>query len=492
MSVFRNTLLDVVKSVTPIMLIVYFVHFFIVKMPTVLVQRFTLGSFVIILGLGLFLFGVDLSITEIGKYMGTFSGKRKTILGVLFTGLFFGFIIAAAEPDVLILAGEIAGVSGGSLSSLVVIVAIALGVGTLIGLGFVRIIKGFPAHLFFGLFYGFYLILLIFVPESFQAIAYDASGASTGAITSPFFLALALGIASLKGSVSGEEDSFGMVGIASMGPILCMLLLSFFIKLDISGAPAPSMASGGTVLGPFIGGLLPTAKEAATAMLPLIIVFGVLNASSFKIAGKELKRIVLGLIYSFLGLIGFLLGVTSGFMDLGASLGENLAQLPNGTYMLPIIGLILGLVIVLAEPSVFILANSIEQVTAGSIQRKFILVALCLGVGFAVAISMIRVQVPALRFWMIIAPGFILTIILSFFVDPIFVGISYDAGGVASGPMTATFIVAVLQGAARIIPTADPMLDGFGVLATVAMMPIFSVMLLGFIYKMSRDRGLEV
>lgn len=482
---------EVSKSVTPIMLIVFFLSLLVIDIPAVSMGRFVVGSLVVILGLGIFLWGIDLSVSNFGQHMGEYAASRDHIIKIVLAGLIFGFIITVAEPNVAILAGQISSVAGGAISSTAVLLAVAAGVGLLIGLGIARIVKGFPMHIFFAVFYGLYLVLLLVVPESFHAFAFDASGASTGAITTPFFLALALGAAKLKGSDEGEADSFGMVGTASMGPILALMLVSFFIDVNPDALASEAFIVEGGVFDPLINLFVPTIIDSIMSLVPIVIVFFILNSLVFKINKRELRRIIVGLIYTFVGLDLFLLGVSAGFMDMGTILGIELAGHWISKLLLPVVGFILGAVIVLAEPSVSVLGNQIQDVTGGSIKKETIEKALMIGVGIAVAISMVRVMVPGFRFWMIVVPVFIAIILLSFRVVPIFVGIAYDSGGVASGPMSATFLVAMMQGAATAVPTANPVLDGFGALATIAMVPILCVMLVGYIYtkKVKANEG---
>lgn len=473
---------DVSKAVIPIMLIVFLLAVFFIDVPVVALARFVLGALIVILGLGIFLWGIDLSISNFGQYMGEFAASRNNIFKIILVAFIFGFIITVAEPNVAILADQISAVAGGGISSTLVLLAVSAGVGLLVGLGVGRIVKGHPMNKFFASFYGLYVIMLLFVPESFHAFAFDASGASTGAITTPFFLALALGAAKLKGSDEGEADSFGMVGTASMGPILALMVLSFFIDVDPNSLSSQPLVVDGGIFDPVVKLFIPTILDSILSLVPIVIVFFILNALVFKIKKRELRRISVGLIYTFVGLDLFLLGVGSGFMDMGTVLGMELAGHSLANLLLPAVGFILGAVIVLAEPSVSVLGNQIQDVTGGSIKKETIEKALMVGVGVAVAASMVRVLIPGFRFWMVVAPVFISIIILSFKVVPIFVGIAYDGGGVASGPMSATFLVAMMQGAATAVPTANPVLDGFGALATIAMVPILCVMLVGYIY----------
>lgn len=484
-----KTFKEVAGSVIPIVLIVYLINIFFARIGMPMLIRFTLGSALIIIGLGIFLWGTELAITEIGTLMGNLVAHQKPV-GVFLMGFFLGFIITVAEPDLMILANQVSGVLGGAIGSLIIVLVVSLGVGLLVGLGFLRILYDKPIHLFFAFFYIILFASFAFVPEAYQAIAFDSSGATTGAMTTPFLLALGLGVSKLKGSVEGEKDSFGLVGIASIGPVLSIVLMSFFVKLNFNAVEAAKHTSQSGIINPFIVNFLPTLKDALIALVPLLLIFIVTNKIKFKLDKRALRKIIFGLIYTLIGLVIFLLGVNSGFMDVASIIGQQLASHQN-RLLLPSVGFLVGLVVVMAEPAVYVLSNQVEEVTAGSIKRKVIMVALCIGVASAVALSMLRIMVPALRLWMIIIPGFLVAIILSFKVKPLFVGIAYDSGGVASGPMTATFILAMAQGAASVIPTADVMMDGFGVISAVAMTPVLSIMILGMLYELKTRGGIK-
>lgn len=395
--------------------------------------------------------------------MGDFLGRFDKIIKVVFFGVFIGFIISMAEPDLLILANQVTYAIG--LSPWTIVAIISLGVGILISIGLYRIFKEISISKLMWIIYSFIFVLMIFTNETGHAIAFDASGATTGAMTTPFIIALGLGVANLKGDYS-EDNSFGLVGIASAGPILAGLLMSLSVgdtALEIeAGAHTSALASG--------------FKNASFAIIPIAIVFFVMNFKYFKLAKGELTEILFGLAYTYLGLIIFLTSVEAGFMELARVLGEGL----QGSKFLPLIGFVMGLVVVLAEPAVAVLAEQVEDVTGGSIPRKSILTALSIGVATAVMLAVIRISTASFALWMIIVPGFLISLLISLKVPQIFVGIAFDSGGVASGPMTATFILAFCQG------VAGNVADGFGVISFVAMMPVLTIMVLGYLYKKGR------
>ena len=423
-------------------------------------MNFFLGCIGVIFGLAVFLTGVEISISSIGSMMGEFLGRFKSIIAVIIFGIFIGFIISVAEPDLLILANEITSTVG--LSPQIIVMIISLGVGILISVGLFRIFKEIKISNLMLIIYSVIFILMIFAEDIGHAIAFDASGATTGAMTTPFIISLGLGVASLKGDLS-EDDSFGLVGIASTGPVLAGLLMSMSIGqsgVEVIEASHRSALFTGVI-------------NASFAIVPITLIFFLMNYLIFKIDKDSLKEITIGLVYTYLGLIIFLTSVEGGFMELARVMGEGLRD----SKLLPLIGFILGLLVVLAEPAVAVLAEQVEDVTGGSIPRKLILRALSLGVAFAVMLAIFRIKIEGFALWMVIVPGFFISLILARRVPQIFVGIAFDSGGVASGPMTATFILAFCQGVAGNIA------DGFGVISFVAMMPVITIMILGTIFK---------
>lgn len=392
--------------------------------------------------------------------MGECLGRFKSIIAVIIFGIFIGFVISVAEPDLLILANEITSTVG--LAPQVIVMIISLGVGILISVGLFRIFKEIRISNLMLIIYSVIFALMIFAEDIGHAIAFDASGATTGAMTTPFIISLGLGVTSLKGDLS-EDDSFGLVGIASTGPVLAGLLMS--MSIDQSGAEVIEKAHESILLTGII--------NATFAIVPITIVFFLMNMLVFKIDKETLKEISLGLVYTYLGLIIFLISVEGGFMELARVMGVGLRD----SKFLPLIGFVLGLLVVLAEPAVAVLAEQVEDVTGGSIPRKLILRALSLGVAFAVMLAILRIKIEGFALWMVIVPGFLISLILARRVPQIFFGIAFDSGGVASGPMTATFILAFCQGVAGNIA------DGFGVISFVAIMPVITIMILGSIFK---------
>lgn len=482
---------EVIKTLLPVVVLVLLLCLTIVDVENDLFIRFLLGSLMLLAGLSIFLLGIELSMNAIGHYMSKEIATSRTLIKILVMGFLLGFLITIAEPDLLILGSQIEKASGGSMLSSVIVYVVSAGVGLTVALGVLRLLRGKPPfNLFMAMVYGFILLLALFVAEEFLAISIDASGATTGALTTPFTLALTLGLAQVKGGKQAEANSFGLVGVMSAGPIWAIMLMSIITgQRHIQGHPNAFEPAVG-VLGPILATLGPVARESLVALLPITVLFFLFNFAKFKIAFRELGKIIAGLLLTLGGLILFLTGVNSGFMEMGRIIGLQVAAFNQ--YFLIVVGFFLGMIVVLMEPAVHVLGAQIEEVTAGHIPLRLIRITLSLGVATAIALSMVRIVVPTVHLWYFLLPGFALAILFSFYSDPVFVGIAFDAGGVASGPMTATFVLAFAQGAATMIPTADVFADGFGVIAMVAMAPVFSLNLLGIIFKRKESRYAEI
>lgn len=480
---------EVLYSVLPITAIVLILNFTLTPIETPLIIRFLIGAALIIIGLTTFLVGVDIGITPIGNSLGASIAKVNKLWVVAVAGLFLGFLISVAEPDLHILAGQVDAVTSGLIAKGSIVVIVSVGIAVMIALGLMRIVYNFPLYILLSILYIIIFFIALFTSPEFLAISFDASGATTGALTVPFILALAMGVSKLKkDSKSSEKDSFGLVAIASTGPIISVMVMSIISKSDkITGSLAQEIKST-SIWGPFISKLPVIAGEVVLALLPIVVTFVLFQKISFKLSKKTVRRIFVGILFTFLGLVLFLVGVNAGFMDVGSAVGYSIASLDNKIYVV-LLGFILGLVTILAEPAVNVLTHQIEDVTSGYVRRKAVLVTLCIGVGAAVAFSMIRILIPELQLWQFLLPGYFVSLAMSFFVPKLFVGIGFDSGGVASGPMTATFILAYAQGVAEAIEGASVLVDGFGMIAMVAMTPIIAIQILGFIFKLNSKKG---
>lgn len=487
MSKFKESLF----SVLPIVVIVLLLNFTITPLETSQLFRFLIGAVSIIIGLAVFLLGVEVGIDPIGHHMGAAMTKSNKLWIVAAAGLILGFFISVAEPDLHVLAGQVDMVTAGAITKVSIVVVVSLGIAVLLALGLMRILYSVPLNKVLTGIYAIIFILALFTSQEFMAISFDASGATTGALTVPFILALSLGISALKkDSKASEKDSFGLVAIVSGGAIISVMLMSIIMGFNkVSGSLTVDMTVTDSVMAPFFKKLPTIAFEVFLALLPILVLFIIFQKRTFKLSRHQRIRILMGLLYSFSGLTLLLTGVNAGFMQIGIVVGYKVALMDNIPLLVGV-GLVLGCVTILAEPAVYVLTDQIETVTSGYIKRKTVLGALTIGVGAAVALSMLRISIPELRLWHYLLPGYVIAIALTYLVPKLFVGIAFDSGGVASGPMTATFILAFAQGAAEAITGADVMIDGFGIIAMVAMTPLIALQILGLIYQYkSRKKG---
>lgn len=482
MSLIKEKFTEVSRSLLPVMALVLLLAFTIVRPGSEMIWRFLIGSLLLLVGLAIFLLGVDLGMSPIGDHMAVEVATSKSPIKVGVIGFLLGFLVTVAEPDLLILGHQVEAASGGAIGALAMVYIVSAGVGLLIMFGTFRLLRSRSYPAFMGLAYAGIFVLSLFVSEEFLAISFDSSGATTGALTTPFILALSAGLSRIKGGKTAEEDAFGMVGVMSAGPMYALMLMSILTgQRNIQGEAAEFALQGGGVFGPLLTYLPKEFIGSFMALLPLTAFFFLLNFMHFKAPRRELSRIIKGLVYTLIGLTLFLAGVYSGFLDMGQLIGRSVAS--EHLWLLPIVGFFIGMIVVLVEPAVIVLGQQIEETTGGRIPGKIIKITLSIGVALAVMLSMLRIMIPELKLWHFLLPGFLIGVILSFRSDPVFVGIAYDAGGVASGPMTATFVLAFAQGAAAMVPGANVLVDGFGVIAMVAMAPVLSLMIVGAVFQ---------
>ena len=491
MNLLKDKLKENIFSVIPITLIVVVLHLTLVPLSSAQFIRFLIGSIMIIIGLSFFLIGVDLGVTPLGAHTGTTLTKTNKLWIVLMAALILGFFISIAEPGLLVFANQVQLVTQNQLTANMIVIVVSIGLALLVALGFVRIIYNLPLFKILLVLYIIIFILACFVTPDFLAISFDASGATTGALAVPFILALSTGISKLKrDSKSSEKDSFGLVAIASTGAIISLMILNFFVKdLTLISDLEPSVVISNGLLAPFFQVMPSVLMESLLALTPLIIIMFLMQFFAFKLSKRHFRRMVIGFIYAFIGLFIFLLGVNAGFMEVGQKIGESLTTHRDKIYLL-VFAFALGLLTIVAEPAVSILTHQIEDITAGYISRRVVLIPLAIGVGFSILLSVIRILVPSIQLWHYLLPGYLISLFLMFIVPKLFVGIAFDAGGVATGPLTATFILAFIQGSASANEGANVITDGFGMIALVALTPIITLQLLGFVYKIkSRKEG---
>lgn len=472
------------SSVLPIVVIVLLLHFFVTPMSSGMLGLFIVGAVMLILGMGLFTLGADMAMMPMGEQVGSQITKSKRVWLLVLLCFFLGAFITIAEPDLTVLANQLT-----SVPNMVIILTVAAGVGIFLVVGVWRILRNLDLSRLLMVLYIGVFILALFVPEDFLAVAFDSGGVTTGPITVPFIMALGIGLASVKGGKSAQEDSFGTVALCSIGPIVAMMLLGIFYQSD-GGTYSPltsyDVNSFGEIMGAYGHNLLEQMLDVAIALLPIILFFGIFQVIFLKLPKKNLRKLGVGLIYTYVGLVLFLTGANVGFLPVGQYLGGALASLSNPWWLIPI-GMVMGFFVVMAEPAVHVLNKQVEDITVGAISKRAMLMSLSIGVAISVGISMLRV-ITGVSIWYFLLGGYAIALVLSLFVPKIFTAIAFDSGGVASGPMTATFMLPFAMGACEALG-GNIMQDAFGLVAMVAMTPLITIQALGLVYSIKLKRA---
>jgi len=475
----REKLVEALRAVLPVVGIVMLLSFTIAPISASILLSFLMGAALIVVGIMFFTLGAEISMTPMGERVGATMAKTKNLPLLLTLAFILGFIITISEPDLQVLAEQVP-----SVPNMTLIMTVAAGVGIFLVVAMLRMFFGIPLpHLLVGL-YIVVFILSFFVPREFLAVAFDSGGVTTGPMTVPFIMALGVGIAAVRSDRHAANDSFGLVALCSVGPILSVLMLSLIYHPGAGAYTPPVLPEiwDSVQLWQLFSVGLPTyIEEIAVSLLPIIAFFFIFQLVSLRLPGRTLGQIVVGLVYTYIGLVLFLTGANVGFMPAGNFLGQKLASLPYNWIIIPI-GMIIGYFIVKAEPAVYVLNHQVEELTDGAISARAMGLSLSLGVAASVGLAMLRVLTGISIFWLLI-PGYAIALGLSFFVPKIFTAIAFDSGGVASGPMTATFLLPLAQGAC-ISVGGNIVIDAFGVVAMVAMTPLIAIQILGLIYKL--------
>ena len=438
---------------------------------------FTVSAVLLVLGIGLFNLGADLAMTPMGTHVGAGLSKQRKLSLLLIVCFVLGMLITIAEPDLQVLATQVSTVMNGT----VLIYAVGLGVGTFLVIAVLKIVfKKSLSHilmLFYMMLFAMALMLVVADKMDLLPMAFDSGGVTTGPITVPFIMALGVGISRVLGDRRSKENSFGLVALCSVGPILAVLVLGMFSRGDLTYV-VPDYAVSGDILEAFLHTAGHTAREVAIALGLIVVFFLICQFALLKLPKRRLLRIGLGVLFTYVGLVMFLTGVNVGFMPIGYKLGYQLSQ--GGPVLLTGFALAMGVLVVLAEPAIHVLNSQVEEVTGGMVTKRSMITGLCIGVGAAIALSVIRIIFDFSLVYYII-PGYVISLALSFFVPPVYTAIAFDSGGVASGPMTSGFILpfatgvcVALQGESAVLRAA------FGVVALVAMIPLITIQLLGF------------
>ena len=475
--VLAEKLKEAAASVLPVTAIVAVLCLALVRVDVGLMLSFLLGSGLLILGMGLFTLGAELSMSRIGNLIGAKMTKSRKLWFILAVSFLLGVAITMAEPDLQVLATNVP-----AIDKTVLIVTVSVGVGLFLMLCMVRILFSVSLRLLLIVFYALLFLGAFLSDAGFLSVAFDSGGVTTGPMTAPFIMALGVGVASIRSDENAKADSFGLVALCSIGPVMAVMLLGAIYPTD-------TQADVGMVIGGFettveLGGAylrsLPTYMlEVAMALLPIFVFFLLFQVFSLRLRRLPLTKIVMGVGYTFLGLVLFLTGVNVGFSPLGYVLGKELVTSGLSALLIPL-AMLMGWFIIDAEPAVHILNKQVEELTSGAISAKAMGLSLSVAVALANGLAMVRVLtgLPILYF---LLPGYAVALGLSFFVPRTFTAIAFDSGGVASGPLTATFMLPLAMGACTALG-GNVMTDAFGLVALVAMMPLITVQVMGGIY----------
>lgn len=470
-------------SVLPIVAIVIVLCLFVMPMQTDLLLCFLIGAVMIVAGMGLFSLGAEVAMMPIGSKIGTALTKTKNLPLILGVSFLLGFAITVAEPDLQVLAQTVP-----HIKSSVLLVTVGVGVGFFMTVCMLRILTGASLR---WLLIGCYVLifaLAAFTDRNYLSIAFDSGGVTTGPMTVPFILAMGLGVSMIRSDRAAEADSFGLVALCSVGPILSVLILGFFYNDSeaVAGISSAAFADTREIGSAFISAIPVYLLEMAAALLPIVAIFLIFQLCLLRLHGRPLAKILIGIVYTYIGLVLFLTGVNVGFSTLGAELGAALAASGAQWLLIPL-SMLLGWFIISAEPAVGVLEKQIEQVSAGAIPGKAIKLSLSVAIALAMGLAMLRVVTGISIMWFLV-PGYVVALGLSFFVPDIYTAIAFDSGGVASGPMTATFMLQFMMGAS-IALGGNVLSDAFGVVAMVAMMPLLSIQVVGVLFEKRAKRG---
>ena len=471
------------QAALPIGLIILMIHFTIVPMPGGTLALMVAGMAVLIVGLTLFSLGTDMAMMPMGENIGSSLLKSRNLILVIVSVCAFGFLVTIAEPDLQVMTKQVP-----SVPDLSLLTGVAASVGLFLALAVLRILFRIKLSYLLMVLYVLTFLTALFSLE-YLAVAFDASAVTTGPVTVPFLLALGSGIAAVSSGLGSEEDSFGLCGICSIGPILAVLILGLFYDPQSTGFEFQTPSAVGSfreLLELFANGFVHSFLEVLMVLVPIVSIFAIFQITHLKLSRTELIRIGVGLLYLMAGLTIFLTGVNRGFMPAGRFLGGAMGALDHNWILVPLC-LLVGACVVVAEPAVHVLTKQVEGITDGAISKRMVLFSMAFGVGLAMSLAMVR-MLTSLSIWWIMVPGYSTALVLTFFVPNLFVGIGFDSGGVAAGAMSAAFVLPFTIGACEAIG-GNIMVDAFGVVGMIAMMPPITVQLMGVIYNIKLKKA---
>lgn len=473
---------EALSSVIPITVIVLALCLTITPVDSGVILLFLFGAALLVVGMGLFTLGTDTAMIPMGEYVGQSLSSQKSPWLIAFLCYLIGFIVTLAEPDLSVLANQTPGIP-----NMVIILTVAAGVGIYLAIAFLRIYLNVKLSYLLVALYSIIFIVAMFTPERFLAVSFDAGGVTTGPITVPFIISIGMGLCALKRRPSkrrssSDDDSFGLVAVCSIGPVLAMMLLGLLYDAEgmtNHGFVIPSVQNTAELWEPFLGSILGYMKDVAIALVPILLFFFIYQFIWLKLRKRVIIRILFGVLFAFIGLTLFFTGVNVGFMPVGNYIGASLGELDYNFILIPL-GMVIGFFILKAEPAVHVLTRQVEEISAGAITQAAMMRTLSAAMAISLGLSMLRLILGISILWFLI-PGYVIALGLSFIVPQMFTAIAFDSGGVASGPMTATFVLPLTIGACEAMG-GNVFSDAFGVVAMVAMTPLIAIQVLGLVY----------
>lgn len=479
----KEKLRESISSVLPITLIVLALSLTVAPMSPANMLLFLIGVVFLIVGMSVFTLGAEMSMQQLGAKVGTKMATSGKIWLMAFISFIIGILVTVSEPDLVILSEQVS-----SVKPLLLILTVSLGVGIFLMIAVLRIVFKINLSVILVVFYAVALVLSFFLPEGFRTLAFDSGGVTTGPMTVPFIMSIGAGVsASMASSKDGRDESFGITGLCSIGPIISVMVLGIVTKTvggEYNPEQIPAISTTKDAIPVFFDGIVKHIPEVFVALLPIMVFTVFFQLCTRTYNKKQLIRIAIGFVYTFLGLAVFLTGANIGFLPTGSEIGTQLAKIWQGIPLIPV-SMLLGYFIVKAEPSVYVLNKLVEEMSAGAISGKVTGRGLSIGVCAALGLAALRIvaEIPILY---ILIPGYVVALVLSFFVPKIFVGISFDSGGVASGTMMSAFVLPLCIGACKALG-GDIMEDAFGCVALVAMAPIISIEICGLVYRLKSE-----
>jgi len=477
--ILKEKIMEAFSSVLPITAIVLIASVILTPMPSGTILMFLVGSALLIIGMGFFTLGADMAMMPMGEGIGVELTKSSRLALILFVSFVMGIIITIAEPDLQVLAKQVP-----SIPDTDIILTVAVGVGVFLVIGILRPLIKIRLSILLVIFYVITFAVAYFSPDTFIPVGFDSGGVTTGPITVPFILAMGAGVASIRSDKYSQDDSFGLVALCSVGPILAVLLLGVFYKpgaAEVKSHVVHEAATSRDVIKHFAVELPHYLKDVFMALGAIVVCFAVFQIITRRYKRHQLGRIAVGFLYTLFGLVLFLTGVNVGFIPVGQLLGSQMAALPYKWILIPL-GALVGYFIVAAEPAVHILNKQVEVISSGAITAKMMYRGLAVGMAAALTITMTRILLGIPIMWILI-PGYAFALALTFFVPRIFTGIAFDSGGVCSGPMSTTFLLPLAMGTCE-GAGKDLMIDAFGIVAMIAMIPLIVIQMMGLLYRL--------